>query len=134
MRYLKKVHRSQTKPITITMHHPQSRPLLSLLSFCARLVILAAGFSVISSSLLAAEEQTGKVGKPIVNNASLIPPYKPDAEVKMEGLSPDWVKTLIMAQFRIETATPEGTFASATKVLDHYAEMGVNGLWINPVY
>jgi hypothetical protein len=44
------------------------------------------------------------------------------------------VKTLIMAQFRIETATPEGTFASATKVLDHYAEMGVNGLWINPIW
>ena len=73
-------------------------------------------------------------GKERIDNAVLIPKYKPDAEVKMEGMSPDWVKTLIMAQFRIETATPEGTFASATKVLDHYAEMGVNGLWINPVY
>ena len=61
-------------------------------------------------------------GKKRINNAVLIPKYKPDAEVKMEGMSPDWVKTLIMAQFRIETATPEGMFASATKVLDHYAE------------
>ena len=72
--------------------------------------------------------------KDIINNAPLIPSCKSDAEVKMEGTSPDWVKTLIMAEFRIETATPEGTFASATKVLDHYAEMGVNGLWINPIY
>ncbi len=52
----------------------------------------------------------------------------------MEGMSPDWVKTLIMAELRIETATPEGTFAAATKVLDHYAEMGVNGLWIDPIW
>ncbi len=72
--------------------------------------------------------------KNIINNAALTPPYKSDVEVKMEGMSPDWVKTLIMAEFRIETATPEGTFASATKVLNHYAEMGVNGLWINPIY
>lgn len=69
-----------------------------------------------------------------INNASLMPEYRPDAEVKIEGMSPDWVKTLVMAQFRIETATPEGTFAAATRVLDHYAGMGVNGLWINPVY
>ncbi len=52
----------------------------------------------------------------------------------MEGASPDWVKTLIMAECRIESATPQGDFASATKVLDHYAEMGVNGLWIDPIY
>lgn len=82
---------------------------------------------------------TGAVDQPtpgteIINNAALMPQYQPEARVKMEGMSPDWVKTLIMAQFRIETATPEGTFAAATKVLDHYSEMGVNGLWINPVY
>ena len=115
------------------MHNPQSRSLLPLLPFCARLVMLASSLSVVSSSL-AAEEPAGKTAKPIVNNAALIPPYKPDSAVTMEGMSPDWVKTLIMAQFRIETASPEGTFASATKTLDHYAETGVNGLWINPVY
>lgn len=85
--------------------------------------VLAATFAF---SLFAAGEK--------VDNSTLIPPFVEDAKVSMEGMSPDWVKTLIMAQFRIETATPEGTFASATKVLDHYAEMGVNGLWINPVY
>lgn len=69
-----------------------------------------------------------------VNNSALIPRVLPDRDVKMEGMSPDWLKTLIMAEFRIETATPEGTFAAATKVLDHYAEMGVNGLWIDPIW
>ena len=69
-----------------------------------------------------------------IDNSALIPKVLPDSQVKMEGMSPDWVKTLIMAEFRIETATPEGTFAATTKVLDHYAEMGVNGLWIDPVW
>lgn len=69
-----------------------------------------------------------------INNASLMPAYVPDSQVKMEGISPDWVKTLIMAEVRVETATSAGTFQSATQVLDHYAEMGVNGLWITPIY
>lgn len=69
-----------------------------------------------------------------IGNSTLIPKLLPDDQVRMEGMSPDWVKTLIMMQFRIETVTPEGTFASAVKTLDHCAELGVNGLWINPVY
>ena len=69
-----------------------------------------------------------------IDNSALLPPVAPDAQVTLEDFSPDWVKTLIMTQFRIETATEEGTFASAVRVLDHYAEMGVNGVWINPVY
>lgn len=83
-----------------------------------------------STSVQAVDTKPGQK----INNASLIPKILPDSEVKLEGHSPDWVKSLIMAQLRIETATPEGTFASATAVLDHYAEMGVNGLWINPIY
>lgn len=70
----------------------------------------------------------------VIDNSSLIPKYVPDSQVKLEDGSPDWVKSLIMAEVRIETATPEGTFQAATKVLDHYAEMGVNGLWITPPY
>lgn len=69
-----------------------------------------------------------------IDNAALLPKWLPDDQVRMEGTTPDWVKTLIMAEVRLETATPEGTFAAATRVLDHYAEMGVNGLWIDPIY
>lgn len=68
-----------------------------------------------------------------IDNSRLIPPYRPDSEVKMEGWHPDWIKDLILAQMRVESATPEGTFASAVKVLDHYQEMGVNALWLTPV-
>lgn len=80
------------------------------------------------SSTCSVEAQT------TVNNSDLVPRVLQDSQVQMEGASPDWVKTLIMAEVRIETATPEGTFATATKVLDHYAEMGVNGLWVDPIY
>ena len=79
-------------------------------------------------------QATAAAQGPGINNAALIPKVVPDSAVKIEGMSPDWVKTLIMAQLRIETATPEGTFAAATRALDHYAETGVNGLWINPIY
>lgn len=68
------------------------------------------------------------------DNRALIPQIQPDAAVTMEGLDPDWVKTLVIAEFRIETATAAGTFAAATNVLDHYAQMGVNGLWIDPIW
>lgn len=69
-----------------------------------------------------------------IDNRDLIPKIVPDDHVRSEGTSPDWVKTLIVAEIRIETATPEGTFNSAIRVLDHYAEMGVNGLWVCPIY
>ena len=68
------------------------------------------------------------------DNRALIPTIQPDQAVTMEGLDPDWVKTLIIAEFRIETATTAGTFAAATNVLDHYAQMGVNGLWVDPIW
>lgn len=69
-----------------------------------------------------------------IDNSDLIPKIVPDDDVLLEGTSPDWVKTLIVAEIRIETATPKGTFDSAVRVLDHYAEMGVNGLWVCPIY
>jgi hypothetical protein len=69
-----------------------------------------------------------------LDNSALMPKILPDDQVQMEGMSPDWVKSLIIAEVRLETATPEGTFAAGTKVLDHYAEMGVNCLWIDPIW
>lgn len=69
-----------------------------------------------------------------IDNSDLTPKYVTDDKVTLEGeYTPDWVKTLIMAEVRIETCTPEGTLKSAVKILDHYQEMGVNGLWITPV-
>lgn len=70
-----------------------------------------------------------------IDNAALLPRYVPEEQVTLdENGTPDWATQLILAQVRIATATPEGTLQAAVRVLDHYAEMGVNGLWLCPVY
>ena len=73
-----------------------------------------------------------------IDNSDLTPKWRPSSEVDVIQVgdiwSPDWIKELIMAEVRIETATPEGTFQAAVKMLDHYEEMGVNGLWVTPIY
>ena len=74
-------------------------------------------------------------GGGVLNNADLMPKWVPDDQVTLdEKGTPNWVKGLIMAQFRVEAVSETGDFAGAVKVLDHYQEMGVNGLWLNPVY
>lgn len=71
----------------------------------------------------------------IIDNSSLLPQWAPTTEADVdENGSPKWLDSLVMMGCRIATATPEGTFQSAVKVLDHCAEMGVNGLWITPVH
>ena len=71
----------------------------------------------------------------ITDNSSLLPQILPDDAVTVDSNgTPDWVSGLILGEMRIKTATPEGTLDSAVRVLDHYAEMGINGVWITPVY
>jgi 1,4-alpha-glucan branching enzyme len=63
-----------------------------------------------------------------------MPKWVPDSEVTVdENGTPNWVDDLIMVEMRVLTATSEGTLKSATKVLDHYQEMGVNGIWLSPI-
>lgn len=62
-----------------------------------------------------------------------IPAYLPDDQVQMEAWHPDWVKSMVLAQMRVESATDEGTFQAAVRVLDHYAAMGVNAVWLTPI-
>lgn len=70
-----------------------------------------------------------------IDNSSLIPVIKPDNEVGLDANgTPDWATGLIFAQIRVRTATPEGTLEAAVRVLDHYAEMGVNAIWVSPVF
>ena len=108
--------------------------LLRLCTWFAVLVLCAAALPLSAS----AADSTA-----VIDNSGLIPAFKPDSEVELidmpisETVSvpvPEWIDTLILAELRIETATPEGTFQAAERVLDHYAEMGVNGLWITPIY
>lgn len=69
-----------------------------------------------------------------INNSKLMPKWVPDSQVTMEGTTPNWVKTLIMEELRIETASDTHDFKGAVKALDHFQEMGVNGIWVTPVY
>lgn len=74
-----------------------------------------------------------------IDNANLIPEIVADTEVKLEPVpgkspaSPDWVKSLIIAEVNVETASPAGNFSGMDKVLDHLAETGVNGIWLTPI-
>jgi len=76
-----------------------------------------------------------------IDNSQLMPKYAPDGEVKLitagentGAYTPEWAASLIMMEVHLETATPEGTFQSGVRVLDHCAEMGVNGIWLTPIY
>ncbi|MHB8962659.1 MAG: alpha-amylase family glycosyl hydrolase [Saccharofermentanales bacterium] len=72
--------------------------------------------------------------KSMINNSDLLPAYKADSDVLYDGPSPEWLKDLVMMQFRIETSNEAHSFEGAVSVLDHLRETGVNGVWINPVF
>ena len=74
-----------------------------------------------------------------IDNSGLIPGIVADTEVKLEPVSgkspasPDWVKSLIIAEVNVESASAAGNFSGMNKVLDHLAETGVNGIWLTPI-
>ena len=74
-----------------------------------------------------------------IDNSALIPKIVPDEQVKLEqfspaaAASPDWVKSLILVEANVTTAAADGKLGGMDRVLDHLAEMGVNGLWITPI-
>lgn len=70
-----------------------------------------------------------------IDNSSLLPKIVPDSQVTLDADgTPNWVETAIIGAVNLNTATEEGTLESSIKVLDHYAEMGVNVIWVLPVY
>ncbi len=74
-----------------------------------------------------------------IDNSGLLPKWVDDSQVKLEtpredaAASPDWVKSLILVEVNVSTASPDKTFAGMDKVLDHLAETGVNGIWLTPI-
>lgn len=76
--------------------------------------------------------------KGYIDNSDLMPKYVTDDKVKLEPngdlMSPDWVKTLIVEEVNVAKASPNGKFSGMTYVLDHLQEMGVNGIWLDPIY
>lgn len=73
-----------------------------------------------------------------IDNSSLVTPYKPDSEVSYDstGYWPDYTKDLVMAEVNLAKASDGGTILAKDiePVLRHYAETGVNGLWVMPIH
>lgn len=48
--------------------------------------------------------------------------------------TPDWVDSLIIVEVRPDTASIGGTLPDCYDLVDFYAEVGVNGIWLSPIY
>ena len=77
-----------------------------------------------------------------IDNSSMLE-YIPSDQVTLspsnfEGnstlMSPDWMETLIMVEVRLDTASIGGSFQESYDLIDFYASMGVNGIWLTPIY
>lgn len=49
-------------------------------------------------------------------------------------MSPEWVDSLIMVELRTEVASLGGKLADSLDLIDFYASVGVNGIWLTPIY
>lgn len=98
-----------------------------LFALCTSAVLAASIFTVAPKGFSVSADS-------YADNSALLPKYVPDSQVTLDRMGwPDWAKDIIIAEVNVAKATPEGTLAAMDKVLDHYAEMGVNCLWITPV-
>ncbi len=96
---------------------------------------------VFSCCFTASAETVLKSGsKGYIDNSSLMPPYVTDDKVKLISInggklqSPEWIKTLVLEEVNVQFCSPNGKFSGMTYVLDHLQEMGVNGIWLDPIY
>ena len=48
--------------------------------------------------------------------------------------TPEWVDSLIIVEVRPDTASIGGSLPECYDLLDFYAEVGVNGIWLAPIY
>lgn len=103
--------------------------LVAVLSICAATTLP----SLPSSTVEAKKEK-------YIDNSDVMPRYVSDPYVNLEDAgegqpdSPAWLKTAIMAEVRLDTASTDGTLEGCIPMLDHYQEMGVNVLWLTPIH
>lgn len=55
-------------------------------------------------------------------------------EEKTAGAHPDWSYDAVVYEMNVRQYTPEGTFAAASKELPRLKELGVDVLWLMPIY
>lgn len=49
-------------------------------------------------------------------------------------MTPEWVESLVMVELRPDTASIGGTLEKSRALIDFYANIGVNGIWLVPIY
>ena len=67
-------------------------------------------------------------------NAGDVDRYVKEKDGRYVFTPPEWIEDLIIVEANIAKVTREGTVAAGTQVLDHLADMGVNGLWLTPIF
>ncbi len=67
--------------------------------------------------------------------------YIPTESVKLVSgnstgtlMTPEWIESLVMVELRTDVASIGGTFSESYDLIDFYASVGVNGIWLVPVY
>ena len=48
--------------------------------------------------------------------------------------TPEWIESLVMVELRVDMASIGGTMPESKPLLDFYASVGVNALWLCPIY
>jgi len=71
-----------------------------------------------------------------INNSDVMPKWvdvrDPSITVDEMG-SPSWLKDLVIVSAAVNKKSTDGTLMGMLPILDHYAETGINGLWISPL-
>lgn len=71
-----------------------------------------------------------------INNSDVMPKWvdvtDPSIIVDESG-SPSWLKDLVIVHVAVNKKSPDGTLMGLLPILDHYAETGINGIWLSPL-
>ena len=80
------------------------------------------------------------IEKERIDNSTLLS-YIPSDKVRLldttgDGkiMSPEWIESLIMVELRPLTASNGGLLRDSYDLIDFYAELGVNCIWLTPIY
>ena len=71
-----------------------------------------------------------------IDNSSLVTPWVPDSQVELdENGWPTYTNDLVMAEFRVEMASTDGTMRreAIEPAIKHLARTGINALWVTPI-
>ena len=94
---------------------------------------------LISCLLFTLSANVFAVGQSSIDNSALLKYEGDSAELKLDyadGLigTPEWVNSLIIVEVRPDTASIGGTLPECYDLIDFYASLGVNGIWLSPIY